>query len=343
LQFLSIASSSTDETGTTYDIDVVVETSDGQQLIEPITVDVTDSLTGTATAATDYNFSTTTLNFAAGATDGSLQSATVAVVSDPVDEPDETVVFGLSNLTGTNASLGSQTDHTFTITDDDDPQSVTVEFSSTGFTTTDESGTSYNIDVVLTTSDGLPLLNQVTVDVTNPATGTAILGTDYNFSAATLFFEVGTASGTTQTPNFMVASDDWDEADETADFGLDSLTGTSVSFGSQTAFTVTITDDDGMGVTLSRTRLRLPIGQLRTYTVVLDSQPTGDVTITLSQPRYCVVRPSTLTFTAANWNVPQTVRVRARNVAGVRCVIRHTATGGGYDGVVIDRVRVTIP
>jgi hypothetical protein len=247
-------------------------------------------------------------------------------------------------VTGTNASLGSQTGHTFTITDDDGPQTATVAFSSSGDSTPDESGTSYTVDVVLTTSNGNPLVNTITVDVSDLLTGSATSGSDYNsFSTTMLTFGASSASGSTQSVSVTVIADSLDEADETVNLGLGNLTGTGASLGAQTTFTLTITDDDGVGVTLSRTRLRLPIGVVRTYTVVLNTQPSGDVTISVSQPRYCVVRPSTLTFTTANWNVPQTVRVRARNVAGVRCVIRHTATGGGYDGVVIDRVRVTIP
>ena len=44
--------------------------------------------------------------------------------------------------------------------------------------------------------------------------------------------------------------------------------------------TVTIVDDDNRGVTLDRARLTVDEGDAAVYTVVLDSKPTGDVTIT---------------------------------------------------------------
>ena len=48
--------------------------------------------------------------------------------------------------------------------------------------------------------------------------------------------------------------------------------------------TFTIRDDDTAGVTLSDTSLDIDEGDSDTYTVVLDSQPTHDVTITVNDP-----------------------------------------------------------
>ena len=52
-------------------------------------------------------------------------------------------------------------------------------------------------------------------------------------------------------------------------------------------------------------------GGTATFTLVLGAQPTADVTIDLSSsdPGEGTVLPTSLTFTAANWNVPQTVTV----------------------------------
>ncbi|MEA3643655.1 MAG: FG-GAP-like repeat-containing protein, partial [Lamprobacter sp.] len=53
-------------------------------------------------------------------------------------------------------------------------------------------------------------------------------------------------------------------------------------------------------------------GASDTYTVVLNSQPTADVTITLASPNGQVsVDQATLTFTTANWDTAQTVTVSA--------------------------------
>ena len=52
-------------------------------------------------------------------------------------------------------------------------------------------------------------------------------------------------------------------------------------------------------------------GGTATFTVVLNTQPTADVTIALSSSDTTegTVSPASLTFTTANWNVAQTVTV----------------------------------
>lgn len=227
-------------------------------------------------------------------------------------------------------------------------QTATVAFSSATQSSPDESANSYNVSVTLTTSDGGTLVNPITVDVTNLGTGSAS-GSDYSFSTATLTFSAGSANGSTQSASLTVTADTDDESDETVNLGLSNLTGTNASLGSQTSTTFTITDDDTAapvpGVNLSRTTITIRPGQTRTYTVVLTSQPTGNVAIAMTQPQRCVVRPRKLTFTTSNWNVPQTVNVtvRANPFPGTRCIIRHTATGGGYNGVSISNVTINIP
>jgi hypothetical protein len=65
-------------------------------------------------------------------------------------------------------------------------------------------------------------------------------------------------------------------------------------------------------------------GATATYAVVLNSQPTADVTIAVATDRQTTVSPTSLTFTTANWNVPQTVTVTAVDDAVVEGV--HTST-----------------
>jgi len=54
-------------------------------------------------------------------------------------------------------------------------------------------------------------------------------------------------------------------------------------------------------------------GSTDSYTIVLDTQPTADVVITLNGGTQLSPSATTLTFTAANWNVAQTVTVTAIN------------------------------
>jgi len=71
-------------------------------------------------------------------------------------------------------------------------------------------------------------------------------------------------------------------------------------------------DDDKAGVTLSTSSVAVSeTGTTATFTVVLNTQPTANVVVglTSSDTTEASVAPSTMTFTPANWNVPQTATV----------------------------------
>src|SRR6185369_8983141 len=75
---------------------------------------------------------------------------------------------------------------------------------------------------------------------------------------------------------------------------------------------VTNTDNDAVGITVSPiSGPTTEAGGTATFTVVLTTQPTADVTIGLSSSDTTegTVLPASLIFTAANWNVAQTVTV----------------------------------
>ncbi len=103
--------------------------------------------------------------------------------------------------------------------------------------------------------------------------------------------------------------------------------------------TLTITDDDTRGVTVTPATLSIPEDEGETYTVKLDSQPTENVTVTpaIDQTDAAVerVRPEQVVFTKSNWNTPQTVTVEAdddevSNANPKKATITHTVTGGDY-------------
>ena len=81
---------------------------------------------------------------------------------------------------------------------------------------------------------------------------------------------------------------------------------------------VTITDyNDRAGVTVSESSLAVREGNPtgRSYTVVLNSEPTADVEVTVAaQPSAGVTLvTTTLNFTPVNWDTPQTVKVTGRS------------------------------
>ena len=105
----------------------------------------------------------------------------------------------------------------------------------------------------------------------------------------------------------------------------------------------TITDDDVLGISLSLAELGITefTDDRTSYTVVLTSQPTGAVTVAVTSGDTAVatVAPATLTFTADNWNQPQTVTATGVFTPddgvdnGRNTTIQHAATGGGYDSI----------
>ena len=111
---------------------------------------------------------------------------------------------------------------------------------------------------------------------------------------------------------------------------------------------VTITEDDTAGVTISTDVLEVPEGSSQSYTVVLDTEPAADVMVVVAVPEDAevAVSPLTLTFTAANWNTPQTVAVTAAHdddaIDDDPVVLTHAVSGGDYEGVTAADVEVSI-
>ena len=114
--------------------------------------------------------------------------------------------------------------------------------------------------------------------------------------------------------------------------------------------TVTVTDDDSAGVTVSGTALTVAeAGGRATYTIKLDAEPTGSVTVTPTSGNatVAIVSPGQLTFTTDNYATPQTVTVTGvddavDNASDRRATtVTHAASGGGYDGVAVASVTVT--
>ena len=84
------------------------------------------------------------------------------------------------------------------------------------------------------------------------------------------------------------------------------------------ASTVTITENDSKGVTISRTAVSVNEGgnAVEGYSVVLDSEPNDeDVTVTISGQATTdlVVIPSVLVFTVDDWDQSQMVRFTANS------------------------------
>ena len=155
--------------------------------------------------------------------------------------------------------------------------------------------------------------------------------------------------------------DNWDAAQEvtvSAEEDTDTANGTAtidhtVSGGgynnvSVSSVTATESDNDTAGVTVTPTTLSVPEGSNAKYTVVLDAQPSADVTISLSfasgSDEDITVDKTSLTFTPENWDAAQEITVLAAeddDAINGAATIAHTVSGGGYGGVTVSSVTAT--
>ena len=165
-------------------------------------VTVNYAITGTATGSgTDYTLANGTLTINAGATTGTINIA--SIVNDALDEVNETVIVTLSSPS--NATLGSDSVHTYTITDDD--ARPTLDFYTSVYNKA-ESNASQAVRVDLTAA------SSQTVTVNYAVTGTATgSGTDYTLANGTLTIAAGAVVGYITIAD--IVDDSIDEGNET--------------------------------------------------------------------------------------------------------------------------------
>ncbi len=326
-----------------------------------VTVEVGKSGDSAAEGADYARVGTQSITIKAGASSGHVDF-TLTPTDDAVDEANETI-----SLDGTLAGV-TVTDAVITLTDDDDAPggiALSVDTDSVmagGQTEVGEAAGATTVTVTATVTGSTTYSGAQTVAVS--VSGDTATVTD-DFAAVTGFtitIPAGTASarGTfTLTP----VADAIDEDDETVD-----VTGTVSGDGAPavTGATITIKDDDTKGVTVSAASAGLTVREtddggtpatenVATYTVVLTSEPTGDVVIDVSVPEGApfTASPSRLTFTASGagiWSTAQRVTVTAvddnvDNTGNERSAsITHSLTVGrsDYQGVSVPDVAVTV-
>jgi hypothetical protein len=125
---------------------------------------------------------------------------------------------------------------------------------------------------------------------------------------------------------------------------LGAAVSTDASYSGNFASHVDLTnaDDDTLGILVAPSTCSTSPGTTDTITVVLTSQPKGDVTIPISSDTTTegTVSVDSLTFTAQNWNVGQTVTVTGVADGSTGMMIPYLVVTGpasstadpGYDG-----------
>ena len=299
---------------------------DGAVRAAPTVVTVT--VTGaTAQVGTDFvELPAFTLTIPAGEREWSAGVA-ITPLDDDLDERDETLTIG-----GTVPDLELQT-ATLTLVDDDE-RGFELPPGPLALDEADE--TTYA--VALSSQPTGPVRVRVSVsgdrDVTVSPASLSFTATDWNQAQ----------------PVTVAAADDADGADDRAEL-RHSASGADYGGVAGGAVTVTVRDDDPRGVTVSPPAVQLREGGRTTYTVVLDTRPTGTVTVTPSlaagSDSDVTVSPSSLRFTTSNWKTPKTVTVRAAQDDDQdpdTATVSHAVAGADYDeaGTTAPPVGVTV-
>ena len=294
----------------------------------------------TATGDADVTVSPSSLRFTADNWDAA-QTVTVSARADADAEDDTaTVSHAVSGAAGLTAR-----DVAVTVTDDDTASTgIALRLSPE---TVDEGGGAKTVTVTVAL-DGAALTTDTDVSVAVRAgTGTdAASATDFAAVPAALVLTIR-AGETEARGTFRLTPDD-DDLDE-GDGETVEVTGTATVSGTLavSVYALTIVDDDGRGLEVSRTELAVTEGSSATYTVRLASLPTGPVTVAVSVPDNTdvTVRPESLSFSVANWSDRQTVTVEAADDPdgdADMATVTHAATGGGYAGITGSDVAVEV-
>ena len=302
----------------------------------------------------------------------------------PADQTSATLTVGTSTLDPVAASgqvtatVGDGESH-----DVGDPSSASVQVHvGRDLITVRFNSRSYIVDESVGQFDGISLIAQTKAGVPPPFNGFSVsvvaaadtAGSPDDYQALSSTIEIGGASTVAwaASGDFFVLSvpvplqivgDDVDEEDERFEVRLQMAPGlpSTVSLipadsqapacgaeGCPSA--VTITDDNTRGVTVNQTgALRITEGSSAVYTVVLDSAPTENVTVTPQVRDVTNMEVSVseaLTFLPEDWDIPQEVTVTAEvddNRLDGSATITHTVAGGDYGsaGVTADPVKVT--
>ncbi len=281
----------------------------------PYTVGGTASYGEASFGTGDHNLRDGVVIIPAGATSARLR---FAIFNDRVDEDSESILISLG--TPTNADLASPSIYVVTITDDD---RAGIVRGPTSFNLAEGQRATYSMVLeseptqlvrVRLQPDAQLLVSQPELTFTplNWSTPQTVTLTAFDDAIDELTPHTGTLTNTVSS----------------ADPKYDRFALANVQ--------ATITDNDTAGVLIGATNpltVSESLGPMHTatYTVVLQSQPTTPVTITLGPDAQVTTTLSALVFDKTNWNTAQTVTVRAVDDAYVEDpihdgVITHTVT-----------------
>ena len=304
---------------------------------DQVTVEYTTTPSGGARRATsgvDYTAASGTLTFAPNVTSGSFD---VSITGDDMDEDNETVFIELRNPSGASVGGGARQLGTGTITDDDDPPTVSIA-APAPVTEGDSGAVRMRFVISLSAASG----KRVTVNHGVGSGGTATGGTsgrrdfNSNFSSSTTF----PAGQTSRNLDVNVLSDTLDEVDETVVIALTSATNATISSTAGSA-SGTITDDDTATLSFDGSPTTGEGGELiysvtlRNFgrTVTVNYADAGTGTATSGSDYTAITAGSSLSFTPPTSGLRVTQRLTVATLDDTKdelaetVIIRLTSTG----------------
>ncbi|MCB9453913.1 MAG: hypothetical protein H6672_20975 [Anaerolineaceae bacterium] len=266
------------------------------------------------------------------------QTITVTAVDDGIVEGPHTCVITQTAASGDAKYNGIAVAGVTANVTDNDAIGVTVTESG-GTTNITEGGVTDTYTIVLTSQPTANVMITVTPDAQCTALPSPLIFTPGNWFTAQTVTVTAVDDGVVEGPHTCVIT-------HTAASGDAAYDGFAVA-----GVTANVTDNDVAGVTVTESGGTTNItegGATDTYTIVLTSQPTANVVITVTPDAQCTALPSPLTFTPGNWFTAQTVTVTAVDdliAEGPHtCVITHTAASGDaiYDGLAVAGVTANV-
>ncbi len=332
-----------DETGPTSDTYTIVldsqPTADVTITVDPDTQTDLGSGPGTAVMLTF-----TSGNWA------SARTVTVTAVDDDIAEGGHTSTITHAASSGDPGYDALPIPNVIANLTDNDSAGVSV-VESGGTTAVDETGPTSDTYTIVLTSEPVA---DVTVAVDPDPQTDAGSGPG---TAVNLTFTAGDWD-TPQTVTITAVDDAIDEDAHTSTITHTATSSDGTYDGATIADVVaSVTDNDSSGVTINESGGTTAVNETGpttdSYTVVLDSQPTADVVIRVDPDQQTDLGSGAgvaidLTFTAGNWDTPQSVPVTAVDDAldedAHTSTITHTATSGdgGYDGIAIPDVLASV-
>ncbi|KAB2940012.1 MAG: hypothetical protein F9K17_14415, partial [Phycisphaerae bacterium] len=336
-------STDVNEQGPTSDTYTVVLTSQPTANVT-ITVDPDTQTTVGAGAGNPINLAFTTGNW------NVAQTVTVTAIDDAIPEGAHTSTITHAAASGDGGYNGISISNVVANVADNDAPGVTITESG-GATSVSETGpTSDTYTVVLCSLPTADVVITVDPDAQTDVGAGAGAAIQLTFTAGN--WNVAQTVTVTAVNDLIAEGAHNSTITHTAASGDGGYNGISIN-----NVVAAVTDNDTAGVTVTQSGGSTSVSETGptsdTYTVVLNTQPTANVTITVDPDTQTTVgagagNPVNLTFTSGNWNVAQTVTVTAVDDSiaegAHNSTITHAASSGDgfYNGISIGSVVASV-